>query len=157
MKHSSGLWFRRTGLMISLVALLLVGAQPNAAFSCQRGSGDSITARLDQAFQLGIQQQVIVDGLTIQFLGISEDSRCPADVQCVWAGQVSARFQVSSNTTPATEVLLSEGAGTDAQPTTTVDGYQIQLDEVTPYPNSQNPIEPDGYTVTLTVTSMPGK
>lgn len=157
MKYPYGLWFRKTGLMVSLVALLLVGAQPNAAFSCQRASDNQVTARLNQPFQLGVQQQIVVDGLTIQFLGISEDSRCPTDVQCMWAGQVSARFQVSSNNIPATEVVLTEGAGTDTQSTTTVDGYQIQLGEVTPYPNTQNPIEPDGYTVTLTVTSTSGE
>ncbi|MBD1911402.1 MULTISPECIES: hypothetical protein [unclassified Leptolyngbya] len=156
MKHPKyGLWFQRTGLIVSLAALLLVGAQPNAAFSCQRVPGNQISARLDQPFQLGVQQQIVIDGLTIQFLGVSDDSRCPSNVQCIWAGQVSARFRVSANDAPAEEVVLTKGAGADAQSSTTVGRYHIQLSEVAPYPNTQQPIEAGDYTVTLTITSNP--
>jgi hypothetical protein len=48
-------------------------------------------------------------GRTLKFLRVQNDSRCPKDVQCVWAGEVtlafelvtsegSSNFQLSSNT-----------------------------------------------------------
>lgn len=34
-------------------------------------------------------------GLTVKPLEVIEDSRCPADVQCVWAGRLRLRAEVS--------------------------------------------------------------
>ena len=36
----------------------------------------------------GLGQQATVGGVRIRPLAIVEDSRCPADVQCVWAGRL---------------------------------------------------------------------
>ena len=38
-----------------------------------------------------IGQSAVVGGLVIRPLAVLEDSRCPASVQCVWAGQVRIR------------------------------------------------------------------
>ena len=36
-----------------------------------------------------------LDGVTVRPLEVVEDSRCPASVQCVWAGRVRIRAEVS--------------------------------------------------------------
>jgi hypothetical protein len=36
----------------------------------------------------GLGQVAVVDGVTIRPLAVVEDSRCPRDVQCVWAGRL---------------------------------------------------------------------
>jgi hypothetical protein len=42
-----------------------------------------------------IGQQAYVDGLKVTPLQVLEDSRCPVDVQCVWAGRLVVRAEVS--------------------------------------------------------------
>ena len=37
-----------------------------------------------------------VEGLQVRPLAVLEDSRCPASVQCVWAGQVRIRAEIFS-------------------------------------------------------------
>ena len=53
-------------------------------------------ARVDSAFELTIGQPVRLrepDAL-IQMISVPEDSRCPTDVVCVWAGNGRVRLQV---------------------------------------------------------------
>lgn len=42
-----------------------------------------------------IGETATVGGLTIRPLALLEDSRCPASVQCVWAGQVRIRAAIA--------------------------------------------------------------
>lgn len=141
-------------LILAMAALLLVGALPNMAFSCQRAQGSQTPVQLDQPFQLRLQEQVVIaaDDLAIQFLEVSEDSRCPSDVQCVWAGQVSVRLQLSTAENPAQQIVLTDAAGPNSQSSAWVDGYHLQLVQVTPYPHTQHPIQINDYTLTLAVT-----
>ena len=44
----------------------------------------------------GLGQAAEVNGLRLRPLEVLEDSRCPARVQCVWAGQVRLRVAVGS-------------------------------------------------------------
>jgi hypothetical protein len=43
----------------------------------------------------GLNQDIRVGRLTVRPLAVSEDSRCPADVTCVWSGQLVLRARVS--------------------------------------------------------------
>ncbi len=43
----------------------------------------------------GLNQNIRVGGLTVRPLAVAEDSRCPANVVCVWAGRVVLRVRVS--------------------------------------------------------------
>lgn len=53
---------------------------------------ERVTASLGEAFGIRKGAHVWVDGLEMQFLSVEEDSRCPKDVQCIWAGRIRARF-----------------------------------------------------------------
>jgi len=44
----------------------------------------------------GLGQAAEVNGLRLRPLDVLEDSRCPARVQCVWAGQVRIRVAVGT-------------------------------------------------------------
>ena len=44
----------------------------------------------------GFGQVTAVETLQIRPLALLEDSRCPASVQCVWAGQVRIRVEIMS-------------------------------------------------------------
>lgn len=44
----------------------------------------------------GFGQVTAVESLQVRPLALLEDSRCPASVQCVWAGQVRIRAEIMS-------------------------------------------------------------
>ncbi len=86
------------------------------------------TAAFGSAVTFGVGQLVeYEDGLNVTLLGIS-DSRCPADVQCFWEGELSGSFGVSGGAmTGAQEVRL--GAATN--PSASVGGYSFVLVDAT--------------------------
>ena len=43
----------------------------------------------------GIGQSIMISGLRIRPLRVVEDSRCPANVQCVWAGRIIVDTEIS--------------------------------------------------------------
>lgn len=59
-------------------------------------------------------ETIRVDGLAVRPLAVVEDSRCPSNVTCVWAGRVVLRVRVSSlgeRTISLIEPLALPGGG----------------------------------------------
>ena len=52
-------------------------------------------AQLDQPFTLFVRERAQLGNLQIRFIGVPEDSRCPLDVECVWAGNAKIVLGVS--------------------------------------------------------------
>ncbi|HLW31671.1 MAG TPA: hypothetical protein VKX40_05385 [Aequorivita sp.] len=42
-------------------------------------------------------ETVVLKGISIKFLEVTEDSRCPKDVTCIWAGRAIVKVEVSAN------------------------------------------------------------
>lgn len=106
-------------------------------------------------FDMIVGQEVQVQGtpLTIRFVGISEDSRCPSDVQCVWAGDAVARVVLSSQGTAGTEASLH----TTLDPkSVTFAGYTVRLTAVKPVPRSGTSIPAASYVATFEVRAAQG-
>lgn len=57
----------------------------------------SVTTQLGEEFRLGFGQTAAVRGtnVTVFFRDVLEDSRCPEDVVCVWAGNARIQLRVS--------------------------------------------------------------
>ncbi|WKZ29129.1 MAG: hypothetical protein QY323_00200 [Patescibacteria group bacterium] len=85
----------------------------------------SVDITLGEAFTLQPGQTGEIDGgVRLTLLGIN-DSRCPADVQCIWAGELTAhlRLDVSEETPSLQEFFLGTARGS----TTRVSGYAFTL------------------------------
>jgi hypothetical protein len=89
-----------------------------------------------------IGQTVRVGGPTVKPLEVIEDSRCPADVVCVWTGQVRLRAEVGTGSGKR-EMVLTSG-----QPAPVADG-QLILKLVTPATHSRKAIQPSDYRFTF--------
>lgn len=78
--------------------------------------------------------------MNVTFKGISEDSRCPEGVNCVWAGVAVAQIEVMGLATrPMTvSIATTENAGRNYHQSAEFNGYTISLQGVNPYPNSQD-------------------
>ena len=122
------------------------------AAACSSGTpfDAQVSAVLDDAFTLRVGQEVTFTGepLRILFEEVPEDSRCPLQVTCVWEGNASVGLRVSTATASAQLVALN----TTLEPRAiSVLGYDISLERLDPYPQSDNRIQQSKYVAHLRV------
>ena len=89
--------------------------------------------------------------VTIKFVSVVEDSRCPINARCVWAGNARVKLAVSVGKAAARTIELNSGV----EPRSIkADGYVFTFVELTPYPGDHpDDIKPaDGGIPTLTVS-----
>lgn len=88
-------------------------------------------------------------GLRIKFVELVEDSRCPTDTNCVWAGNAKIKIRVRGAHGQARTLTLNS----TLQPqTVTFAGYELRLSGLTPQPRSNIRINPNGYRATIEIT-----
>ncbi len=132
-------------LLASLAIVLLLS-------SCI-SSVDGDEARPGEEFSLLIGQSVEITGgnLDIKFVEVSEDSRCPRDVTCVWAGRVTAVVEISTGDS-SQQLNLSQPGLTDAPAREKYGGYELTY-KVEPYPEkAEVEITADEYRLLLIVS-----
>jgi len=108
---------------------------------------------LDQEFTLVFQEEgQLKDGaFKISFQEILEDSRCPSDVQCVWAGQAKVLLHFTEKNKPTDNVELILGVDNPELATKVIGAYTIRLLEVDPYPLSTREVAPSDYSIRLII------
>lgn len=77
--------------------------------------------------------------MSVTFKGISEDSRCPEGVNCIWAGVAVAQVEVMGTYSRpmVLELATSDNAGRNYHESEVYNGYIISLKEVSPFPTSE--------------------
>jgi hypothetical protein len=128
----------------------LIAALVSMAASCDKKSEGGFN--LGESFELshGERNDCTCGALAATFTNVVEDSRCPSDVNCVWAGRVIVELEVELSGAPQTVTLSSENNENQV----TVGGYLITMGEVTPYPVSTATIQMHQYKVNLTITQL---
>ena len=111
-------------------------------------------ARPNREFKLKVGQRVTLKGtrLQIKFISVANDSRCPSDVTCVWAGNAAARFQLSTGRSQKMVTLNTSGNATFVREVE-YKGYKVKLVDLSPYPRSDRKIAPHDYVATLLVSN----
>ena len=85
------------------------------------------------------------------FVGVTEDSRCPTDVQCVWAGNCAVRLDVTTGR-GVQPVTLNTAGGSRFPREASASGYTFTLVEVDPQqPGDGIPVEK--YKATIRVAA----
>ena len=118
--------------MIRTVPLLVLLVLASCATAPQREYANGPTAPLNEL--------AVLDGLTVRPLAVLEDSRCPASVQCVWAGRVRISAEVSGAGTR--ELTLGEPVA--------VSGGTLTLVDVRPSKRTTEAIPQREYEFTFT-------
>lgn len=96
---------------------------------------------------LGVGQKGSVGDLSIAVNSFVSDSRCPVDVQCIWAGE----FKVN--------VTLASGAGSETRNMSSAEapysfgGYRVSIASAFPAPKSTTKITEDEYRITFHVAT----
>jgi len=98
---------------------------------CARTTGDDTAyqASLGKEFQLrpGEMAEIHSEKLFVKFLNVTEDSRCPENVVCIWEGQATVEISFQRNGRDFGKFNLTSRAGQPKLAAITVDGYSVRL------------------------------
>ena len=135
-------------LLIFVAILILTGALSG----CDGDTPEEVRAAPGQQFTLSPGQRALLEGeeLEIEFLEVSGDSRCPANVECIWAGEVSCLVEITYSGSTYRMMLTQPGL-TDDHSNKTFQDYLISF-RVDPYPEAGKEIARDDYRLRLTIS-----
>jgi len=147
-----GLLYGVVWLLVTNVAL--AGSLGGVGGLARRG-GAAQVARVGREFKVRDGRAVTFEGesLWLKFAAVAADSRCPADVTCVWAGNAEVLIEAGTKGKRGKRTLR---LNTNASPQGAGEGkfgrFTVKLLELSPQPRSGRKIAPGQYTATLLVS-----
>lgn len=93
-------------------------------------------------------ETVVLKGVSVKFLEVIEDSRCPEGVNCMWAGRAIVKAEVTSNgKTEEVTLIFGETRPGEEKNTNlfTSDKFVINGLTLNPYPTSESTGKDTGY------------
>ncbi|MFC2096879.1 hypothetical protein ACFLSI_00960 [Bacteroidota bacterium] len=84
------------------------------------------------------------NNISIKLDSILNDSRCPASVDCIWAGNAEVKYIFTQNDIENTIILNTLG-GSNFKSDTIITGYTIELINLYPYPEEPGEIGQGNY------------
>ena len=112
------------------------------------GGNADVVVQSGAEFDLRVGQTARIGGtgVTILLREIKNDSRCPTDVQCVWAGNATAVVGLSGPGETGREAMLNSAVEPRSA---VVSGYIVRLTRLKPDPRSGTTIRPADYVATI--------
>jgi len=115
--------------------------------------GSFLQAQTNQKVTVQVNQQKTLSKskITIKFVSLVDDSRCPTDVQCIQAGNGEIKIELRKVGSATKTVNLN----TNTQPqSVSFSGYTIKLIDLNPNPASNIRINRNGYTATFVINKI---
>ncbi|MEM3065358.1 MAG: hypothetical protein QW177_08290 [Candidatus Nitrosotenuis sp.] len=144
---------------LCICALFLVLIPAFAESDVQTGSNVRLSgALLDRPFDLHLNETTLItsDNILIKFLNVTNDSRCPSGVQCMWRGGVRVEISIRKENIGYGGFGLELGGHSSAE-IPVFDKYFIQLLKVEPHPKRTHKIQPGEYVATFIVKKTKGE
>jgi hypothetical protein len=127
-------------IFLTLILMLVFGS----VMQLQAQTSERASVRINK------QKKLSKSKLTIKFLELVEDSRCPEGTNCVWAGNAKIKVKITSRRgTETFEINTNMGAKG-----ATFDGYAINLESLTPSPKVNARLNRNAYTATFSVKKL---
>lgn len=105
--------------------------------------------------KLGASVHLADAPLTVAFLGVTADSRCPTGLTCVWEGQVELVLALTPDGGDGQKVDLIVRAGHPDLAEAVVVGYQVEVHAVKPIPSAATPQpDPSVYTAVVEISRI---
>jgi hypothetical protein len=146
---------QRTALLILVnVALLFGGVE---AFAATRRAAPAQAERVGREFKIKAGRTVTFKGesLRLRFVRVADDSRCPTNVDCIWAGNAEVLIEASAGGARGKKALaLNTNASQGRAGEGEYRRYTVKLVGLSPYPQSARKIRRDEYIATLLVTKQ---
>ncbi len=112
--------------------------------------GEPAGPKPGESFTLAVGETATLEAVrtAVRFLVVSEDSRCPSQAQCVWAGDGAVVLEIAPAGGDAAEHTLHTNpeSGPGAM---VLAGYELTLLGLDPYPETPGDIASDKYRATL--------
>jgi len=136
---------------LSAIALAACATPSQPASAGDKATGVVVQPGLE--FQLRVGESARISGTSSRVIlrSVADDSRCPADVQCVWAG--SARILLTILTEGSPDSAISINTGMEPR-TAVISGYQLRLAGVSPEPRAGIAIPANSYVVRFTLATI---
>ncbi|MDQ2746697.1 MAG: hypothetical protein M3T96_05495 [Acidobacteriota bacterium] len=116
------------------------------------GSVITVNAKDDAPIQIrvGRQKKFTRSKITVKFLSMEEDSRCPEGVNCIWAG--NARIKVEIGAGKDCEIFeMNTNLGAKGA---TFRGYAVNLTALTPLPKADSKNAVSDYLATFSIVRL---
>lgn len=94
---------------------------------------------------LSVGEVARFDTISVKLLRVTDDSRCPQDVQCIWAGTIKVEIESVSGMGTSTSIL-------EIGKTLTTEAEAITFISATPYPKAGTTILPTEYAAVFDVS-----
>lgn len=125
--------------------------------ACASGGGNppaAPTPAVEEEFTLSPGETATVSGTSVRltFDRVSEDSRCPTDVNCIWEGDAVVVLKIKVEAEEATREVHTQG-GASRSRSARAGNYLVTLVRLEPAPRSTGAIEASAYRATLLVGS----
>lgn len=134
------------GLVWMAMGIALLGCDGNTGPVIDEPFEGIITAPQELTLAYGEEKSVGGSVLAVSFARVVEDSRCPVDVVCVWAGNALVELGIRVGMGPTFPLQLN----TTLEPRSTDwNGIQVTLIELLPQPREGDPPRPESYTVRI--------
>ena len=132
-----------------MTSWVMVACLAMAACGNKVSTPDGEKIPLGREFTLAPGQSVVVeDDVRLTLKSVSDDSRCPVDVTCVWEGDAKVAVEVITPT-PRAEHELHTSSRFDRE--AKHGAYRITLVELEPAPRSTAPPSSSDYRATFVV------
>lgn len=121
--------------------------------ACASGGVESpTTPAVNEEFTLRPGQAAEVNGTAVRitFDKVTDDSRCPTDVTCIWEGDATVHLKVKTQADEVTAQVHTNEGGERSRKVAAGD-FVVTLLRLEPAPRSTQPIEAGAYRVTLRV------
>jgi hypothetical protein len=142
-------------LLMAIAGIMLLGDYAASACPESNQSTESqVSTHLNTQVQLKINQTAFIEPnhLKVSLVKVFADSRCPSNVACIWAGQVSVQVNISKNDIDLGMLDLVSSSNPSPSSIKTVAGYSIRVVEVNPEPKQNQRNNPSDYTVILVIS-----
>ena len=119
----------------------------------RQNQDNQIHTDFNTQFQLKVGQSAIVKSRNFEliFLGVTEDSRCPADLNCFESGQIKIALKIAIDGRNLGCLNLANNASIKKLSIKQFNNFLIEFVTVRPYPNSNQIIKTPDYIITLIV------
>lgn len=140
----------RVALFAALLFTLACSTGTGLARCDDSGAGGATCARLGEEFDLRLNETAYIadSRLSIRADSVPEDSRCPENAVCVWAGNARVSLTLRDGTNTAAADLNST-----LEPHAVIRwAYTVRLVDVRPNPRAGERIPAETYVIRLVVT-----
>ena len=115
------------------------------------GSFSIVSAKQGQEVSVKINTEARANGgVRVRFVELVEDSRCPVDTNCIWAGNAKIKVRVTRNGRSRVIELNTMPKGGDP----VFAGYKFRLTDLDPDLRTNVRINRNGYVAKIEVTRV---